>query len=77
MSWFASKWLILPAVVGVAGTVMAFQPQSETAIDHATEALIRADPNHQQLTARGAVILDRIQYKDELIDQLIAGRLTL
>jgi hypothetical protein len=78
MSGFSLQWLIVPSAVVVVGAALLVHPESGAAV---ADTAASVDPEivatSQQLDARQAATLDRLMYKEELIDRLIAGDLTL
>lgn len=80
MSNLALKWLIVPLVGALVLAVMIHTPEAEDTGDHLL--LVAADDpvltaTRQRLEAHQQATHERLVYKEELIDRLIAGDMTL
>ncbi|HET6576248.1 MAG TPA: hypothetical protein VFG68_21785 [Fimbriiglobus sp.] len=76
MPRFSPQWMIAPAVVSLIAAAWFFRPEP-SAVGSDPAADPEANAVSRELQVRQDAVIARIEYKDALIDQLIAGQTTL
>lgn len=69
--------MIVPAASALVVAVLYANPNPGQTVDRAAMQYVEADADRQEMEAVNKQLLTRIMYKEELIGQLIDGRLSL